>query len=198
MTRAAPYNREAALDAAMRLFWQKGFHATSLKDLEGVLQMKPGSIYAAFKSKEDLYLATLEKYALATWHKLRDMRENSSSPLTALSQFMKSFGRQNPEDERPNVCMILKTMLNATAEEGRISEAAHTYLDMMADEMTTTFQAAIDKKEISPDQDPARLARRYQMNLTALTIQAQRENDPIAILDLTKELTDEIEALRIN
>ena len=50
MTRAAPYDRETALDAAMTLFWDKGFHATSLKDLEAALVMKPGSIYAAFSS----------------------------------------------------------------------------------------------------------------------------------------------------
>lgn len=55
MTRAAPYDRETALDAAMALFWDKGFHATSLKDLEAALAMKPGSIYAAFVSKENLY-----------------------------------------------------------------------------------------------------------------------------------------------
>ncbi|MDX1730552.1 MAG: helix-turn-helix domain-containing protein, partial [Aurantimonas coralicida] len=47
---ARPYDRDAALDAALRLFWAKGYHATSLKDLEAALTMKPGSIYAAFQS----------------------------------------------------------------------------------------------------------------------------------------------------
>ena len=50
MARAAPYDRDATLDAAMSLFWERGYHATSLKDLEAALSMKPGSIYAAFKS----------------------------------------------------------------------------------------------------------------------------------------------------
>ena len=62
MTRAQPYNRDAAIDAAMTLFWQKGYHATSLKDLEGALSMKPGSIYAAFSSKENLFNLSLERY----------------------------------------------------------------------------------------------------------------------------------------
>jgi AcrR family transcriptional regulator len=61
---ARPYDRDAALDAALRLFWAKGYHATSLKDLEAALTMKPGSIYAAFQSKEALFLAALERYFL--------------------------------------------------------------------------------------------------------------------------------------
>ena len=44
MSRSAPYDRDTALAAAMDLFWEKGFHATSLKDLETALEMKPGSI----------------------------------------------------------------------------------------------------------------------------------------------------------
>ena len=62
MARTASYDRDQALDAAMTLFWLKGYHATSLKDLEGALKMKPGSIYAAFQSKEALFRATLERY----------------------------------------------------------------------------------------------------------------------------------------
>lgn len=62
MPRTAPYNRDHALDAAMTLFWRQGYHATSLKDLEQALAMKPGSIYAAFKSKENLFRLSLQRY----------------------------------------------------------------------------------------------------------------------------------------
>ena len=33
MARAASYDRDTAIEAAMTLFWRKGYHATSLKDL---------------------------------------------------------------------------------------------------------------------------------------------------------------------
>ena len=62
MTRMPAYDRDAALEAAIRLFWAKGYHATSLKDLENALNMRPGSIYAAFKSKQALFLAAMERY----------------------------------------------------------------------------------------------------------------------------------------
>ncbi|NBB84288.1 MAG: TetR family transcriptional regulator, partial [Alphaproteobacteria bacterium] len=47
MARKATFDRAAVLDKAMALFWAKGYHATSLRDLEAALDLRPGSIYAA-------------------------------------------------------------------------------------------------------------------------------------------------------
>ncbi|MFZ3076621.1 MAG: helix-turn-helix domain-containing protein, partial [Psychrobacter glacincola] len=55
MSRTTLYNRHEALERAIQLFWQKGFHATSLKDIEQALDMRPGSIYAAFGNKDGLF-----------------------------------------------------------------------------------------------------------------------------------------------
>ena len=63
MPRATLHNRQDSLERALHLFWQKGFHATSLKDLERTLDMRPGSIYAAFGSKDALFQEALERYA---------------------------------------------------------------------------------------------------------------------------------------
>ncbi|MHC9038234.1 TetR family transcriptional regulator, partial [Cobetia marina] len=40
MPRATLHNRQDSLDRALNLFWQKGFHATSLKDIERALDMR--------------------------------------------------------------------------------------------------------------------------------------------------------------
>ena len=37
MARKAGYDREKVLDKALELFWAKGYHGTSLKDLEVAL-----------------------------------------------------------------------------------------------------------------------------------------------------------------
>ena len=55
MARRAGYDRDEVLARAQALFWRKGYHTTSLKDLEAALNMRPGSIYAAFGSKEALF-----------------------------------------------------------------------------------------------------------------------------------------------
>ncbi len=46
----------------MHLFWEKGFSATSISDLTSALGIGSPSLYAAFGSKEALYVEALDHY----------------------------------------------------------------------------------------------------------------------------------------
>lgn len=46
----------------MRLFWEKGYEATSISDLTAAMGIGAPSLYAAFGSKDGLYGAALEHY----------------------------------------------------------------------------------------------------------------------------------------
>ncbi len=76
------YDRDLLIDRARDLFWQRGWASTSLKDLEATLQMKPGSFYAAFGSKDALFGLALDKYALDGAERLR--RAGSVSRIARL------------------------------------------------------------------------------------------------------------------
>ena len=60
--RPREFDREAALQAAMLLFWRKGFAATSMNDLCDAMGVRSPSLYAAFGSKEALYLEAIGHY----------------------------------------------------------------------------------------------------------------------------------------
>jgi len=63
MSRVAKYDRDTALDRAVRLFWERGYFASSMKHIEQALDMRPGSLYATFGSKSGLFAEALEVYA---------------------------------------------------------------------------------------------------------------------------------------
>lgn len=60
--RPRAFARDAALAQAMRLFWSKGYEATSIADLTAAMGIGAPSLYAAFGSKEALYIEALEHY----------------------------------------------------------------------------------------------------------------------------------------
>jgi len=198
MTRAAPYDRDKALDAALQLFWLKGYHATSVKDLEAALAMKPGSIYAAFKSKEALYLASLERYFERMRDTLRRTVADAASPLGALTEHLRRQGECGNGEADGLACMLVKTLLDTTAAEPVLAERTRTYLDLMRDEIAAGFQTAKDRGELPPEADVARLAHRYQAELSAVRIEVHRGADPVATKALADDLADAFLALRVD
>jgi AcrR family transcriptional regulator len=197
MARSAPYDRETALDAALMLFWEKGFHATSLKDLEGALAMKPGSIYAAFSSKEKLYLTALERYFERSRAAFKEQVARAPSPLAALSEHFRAFARLAPHDGSRRACMLTKTLVDTRTTDPAIAAATRAYLVAMQTEFAAVFEAARAKGEIDPASDAQRLARRFQANLTALRLAVDQGMEGGAFAQLAEDMALELDALRV-
>ena len=60
--RPREFNADQALDAAMYVFWEKGFEAASLDDLTKAMGITRPSMYAAFGNKESLFRQALDRY----------------------------------------------------------------------------------------------------------------------------------------
>lgn len=62
MGRPKCFNRNEVLDAAIQLFWKKGFADTSLSDLEKATGVNKSGLYSEFKDKEDIFLESMKHY----------------------------------------------------------------------------------------------------------------------------------------
>lgn len=195
MARPASYDRDAALDAAMSLFWVKGYHATSMKDLEAVLGMRPGSIYAAFQSKEALFRATLDRYAARMGDELNTTIGTADSPLAALQAHLRGLAAPQSCDRPSTACMLVKSLLEVPSGSD-LREFVLAHLDRVEGTLTEAFRRARDLGELPADSAPDRLARRVQTYIFGLKVQAQRDTDPVRMQALCQDLADEIGQLR--
>jgi TetR/AcrR family transcriptional regulator, cholesterol catabolism regulator len=55
--------KEQILETAERLFSERGYHATSMRDIAAALDLKGGSLYSHIKGKEELLWWSLERAA---------------------------------------------------------------------------------------------------------------------------------------
>lgn len=62
MGRTKQFNREEVLQAAIQLFWKKGYSDTSLSDLEKATGVNKSGLYSEFKDKDDIFLESLKHY----------------------------------------------------------------------------------------------------------------------------------------
>ncbi|EJL48913.1 transcriptional regulator [Rhizobium sp. CF122] len=63
-TRGRPreFDRDAALDKALQVFAERGYHAASISELTEAMGLASGSVYKAFKDKRGIFLAGFDRY----------------------------------------------------------------------------------------------------------------------------------------
>src|SRR5690349_24968801 len=62
MPRPKSFDQDTVLDQAVQLFWERGYEATSMADLEAHLGLGRQSLYNTFGDKQALFLKALERY----------------------------------------------------------------------------------------------------------------------------------------
>lgn len=101
----------AALSKAMRVFWRKGYAATSMSDIYAATGLKPGSIYAAFKDKEGLFQQVFMHYAEA----FRATLPKDRTGLAAISAWIELQARLAADDPERAGCLIINTVAEREA-----------------------------------------------------------------------------------
>ncbi|MGY0217009.1 TetR/AcrR family transcriptional regulator [Endozoicomonadaceae bacterium StTr2] len=71
--RPRSFDIEAALSAATRVFWKKGYDGASMKDLTQAMGINSPSLYAVFGDKKGLYIQAIQRY----------MAQDSCAPMEA-------------------------------------------------------------------------------------------------------------------
>lgn len=198
MSRTALYNRHDALERALQLFWQKGFHATSLKDIEQALDMRPGSIYAAFGNKEGLFQESLEYYARLGLTEIERVLSHHDTPLLGLAAYVRQLGGIRDKALPSRACMLVKSLLELGAREQTALTKVEVLLSGMETRFIECFREAQNVGEMDKQFDPVRLGRRLQAEVMGLRAFAQRSVESSSIHALAEDMALSIEALRLD
>ncbi len=82
--------RDWILDKAGALFWQKGYHGTSMKDIADACHCKPANIYNYFESKEDILYNVVRDITEQTVHAVAHLKDdNTTGPVEQLKMVVK-------------------------------------------------------------------------------------------------------------
>jgi len=112
--RPRSFDRDAALKAAMQVFWLRGYEATSISDLTNAMGVNAPSLYAAFGCKEALFEEALDLYqateGVLPW-RLLDEGRTAKESFAALLRFYATY---YVEAGHPPGCMaVLSAIVGA-------------------------------------------------------------------------------------
>ena len=103
MARRPEFDRDTVVRLAMEVFWADGYHGASMSRLGSAMELRPGSIYAAFKSKEALFREALATYV----DDIRHAASAESDPHRLLRAWFAAHIARSVDGQRG--CLLLNT-----------------------------------------------------------------------------------------
>jgi AcrR family transcriptional regulator len=198
MPRPALYDRNESLGKALDLFWSKGYYASSLKQIEKALDMRPASIYSAFGNKDLLYIEALTIYGEAGLLELDRHVEQYESVIGALKDYLRLIADSccDKDGGPARACLIVKTMLETNNTHTDLSLKAREYLDKFEAKLQSFLELSKQRGELVQETDCKRLARVLQAQIIAIRAMAERQLEHEAIKDLGNDMARILDCYR--
>lgn len=105
--RPRAFDTDLALDNAMLVFRQKGFHAASIADLSEAMNLTAGSIYKAFKDKRTLFLQVFERYTSLRNATLQQRLEKLPTARERLADLLRFYLESAHDVEGRRGCLVV-------------------------------------------------------------------------------------------
>ena len=117
------FDRDDVLDRAMRLFWERGFEATSISELTGTMGITPPTLYSFFGDKKQLFLEAVNRYQSGPGcFAIRALTEEPTAERSIRRLLMEAVGSfSNPRD--PKGCLVVLGATNCSVESSDIFTA---------------------------------------------------------------------------
>ncbi len=195
---AQRHDRQKALESALRIFWEKGFHGTSLKDLEQGLGMHPGSIYAAFGSKSGLYCAALTHYADHFLTELQHQLDKSENALVVLASLVENHHPVAVNSGALAGCFLNKSIMESGIDSPDIKATQQTLMEQAEQRFAGVFELAQRQGHLSQQADCTSLARDVQAALAGIAVFSVRDERKSVAAEMIARLAVRIRGLSEN
>jgi TetR/AcrR family transcriptional repressor of nem operon len=120
MPRPREFSESVALEAAIDCFWQRGFEATSMRDLATSMQLSAPSLYNAFGDKQALFARALEQYLNCSTSDRLSRLEASLPPKEAIHRFFAEIIDHSISDRERKGCFLVNSALEVAPHQSEV------------------------------------------------------------------------------
>lgn len=156
MARNIEFDKDEILEKAMNVFWEKGFHGTSMSDLIEATGLHKGSLYNSFGSKEDLYLKALSRYGIRS----HEGFSKYNSPLEFLESFYRRLVEEGVEKANYNGCFVMNSNLEFGHESSKAQKLSKSLFDRTEENFEKVIKSAIESGDLPKKTDVVEAKRR--------------------------------------
>ena len=183
MARAKEFDPDTALQAALELFWERGYEATSMADLVARLGIGRASLYATFGGKHDLYMKALRRYTETRSPSPIEMLSQPGPALPAVRALIELYAAGFTEVNPRRGCMVVNAAAELLPRDEEVTRLVDAHWTVMEAALTSALIRARALGELREGRDPRALARFLLVLLQGMRLMSKGSPDPERLRD---------------
>jgi AcrR family transcriptional regulator len=169
--RPRSFDRDAALERAVQVFWRQGYEATSISDLTRAMRINPPSLYAAFGDKEHLYLEALERYQQDRRKEVGPLLEQAPTARQAIEGLLLEAARLYSQSGAPRGCMLMLSGASCADKSMQLKIAERR--SVLKNALKARIERGVREGELARGTDAGALADFYTTVFKGMALQAR-------------------------
>jgi AcrR family transcriptional regulator len=170
--RPRAFDRNAALDIAMRLFWRRGYEATSIAELADAMGINPPSLYGAFGDKKRLFTEAVRRYEAGPGGFAARALVEEQTAERAIRRLLVEAAAVFSDPRYPPGCMVVSAATNCAAHAADVAAALAEKRAAMELALRRRIEAAIGAGELPRATDAGEWAAFYAAVFQGMSIEA--------------------------
>lgn len=153
MARSKEFDPQKALQAAMDVFWRKGYSATSIEDLVEHTGISRYGLYSTFGGKHELFLAALDHYRAQASAMLFAPMETQTASLAEIRRYFQVFVSAAGSPRSTLGCFVCNTALELATSDEAAAQRVTEYFAQMSHAFRHALTNAQQNKELPMEFD---------------------------------------------
>jgi TetR/AcrR family transcriptional regulator, transcriptional repressor for nem operon len=155
--RPREFDLVAAIEAAGKVFWDQGYHATSIEDLCAATGLLRGSLYSAFQDKKGMLLAAIDHYAEQNLARFAESLSSSRPSREGLRTALLYYTRTATVLGSRHGCLVTNTAIELLPDDPDVAERVERIFRQMASllaaavirgQATGVFKTNLDERSV--------------------------------------------------
>jgi AcrR family transcriptional regulator len=171
MGRPRGFAEKEALEAAMRVFWEKGYEGATLADLTAAMGINRSSMYATFGDKEALFRLAIARYAEGPAAYVREALKQPTV-RAVVEALLRGALEMLTDPSHPRGCLSVQGALACGSDAEPMKQAMIEWRRQGESDIQKRLQRARREGDLAKDVDAGDLARYISTVLAGLGVQA--------------------------
>jgi AcrR family transcriptional regulator len=157
--RPREFDLDEALDGAIGVFRERGYHATSIPHLAAAMNIASGSLYKAFGDKHAVFLAALDRYSTGRAAQRRRLTEAPKSARERLRDILALYLESSAGAEGRRGCLVVGGAIELATRDAEVDARVTGALQAIETLLVDLIEQGRADGSIAAHVDPPATAR---------------------------------------